>query len=137
MSTPFTFMRRVQFAETDMAGVLHFANYFRLMEEAEHAFWRSLGLSVVGTGHERRVTWPRVAAHCEYLAPARFEDELQLELRLLKIGRRALNFETVFRRGQEIIAKGHFTTACCELTGGSFKAVAIPAEVREALEKHA
>jgi hypothetical protein len=50
MPAEFSYARRVQFAETDMAGVMHFANYFRLMEEAEHGFWRSLGLNVVMRG---------------------------------------------------------------------------------------
>ena len=40
MPTEFTIKRRVQFSETDMAGIMHFANYFRLMEEVEHAFLR-------------------------------------------------------------------------------------------------
>ena len=47
MAAEFSISRRVQFAETDMAGVVHFSNYFRWMEEVEHAFFRAVGLSVV------------------------------------------------------------------------------------------
>ena len=43
MAHAFTMQRRVEFAETDMAGILHFSNYFRFMESVEHAFFRSLG----------------------------------------------------------------------------------------------
>ena len=39
--------RRVEFSETDMAGIIHYSAYFQYMEEAEHEFLRSLGLSVV------------------------------------------------------------------------------------------
>ena len=46
MGFDFTHQRQVEFAETDMAGIVHFANFFRWMESAEHAFLRSLGHSV-------------------------------------------------------------------------------------------
>ena len=46
MTTPFVTTRRVEFGDTDMAGIMHFANFFRFMEAAETDFLRSLGLSV-------------------------------------------------------------------------------------------
>ncbi len=46
MTTPFTTTRRVEFGDTDMAGIMHFANFFRFMESAEIDFLQSLGLSV-------------------------------------------------------------------------------------------
>ncbi len=133
MSAEFCITRRVQFAEVDLAGVLHFANYFRMMEEVEHAFWRSLGISVLLPGSQRRLSWPRVAVHCEYVAPACFEDELELRLKVARIGERSLEFEIRFLRGDQHLATGRFTTVCCELGGGSFRAIAIPPEIRQML----
>ena len=46
MSNEFSVTHFVQFSETDMAGIVHFSNFFRWMEEVEHAYFRSLGLSV-------------------------------------------------------------------------------------------
>ena len=46
MSYEFQITRRVEFSETDLAGIMHFSNFFRFMESAEHAFFRSLGFSV-------------------------------------------------------------------------------------------
>ena len=46
MATGFVYHRRVTFAETDMAGIVHFSNFYRYMEEAEHAFLRSRGLRI-------------------------------------------------------------------------------------------
>ena len=43
MPYEFKHIRRVEFAETDMAGIVHFSNFFRMMEATEHAFFRSLG----------------------------------------------------------------------------------------------
>src|SRR5689334_6065032 len=45
-SAGFRYTRRVQFSETDMAGIVHFSAYFRFMEEAEHALWRAAGVSI-------------------------------------------------------------------------------------------
>ncbi|HCE02754.1 MAG TPA: acyl-CoA thioesterase, partial [Acidobacteria bacterium] len=42
----FRLTRRVQFYETDSAGIVHFSVFFRYMEEAEHAMWRAAGLSI-------------------------------------------------------------------------------------------
>ena len=73
----FRLQRHVQFYETDAAGIVHFSNYFRYMEEAEHALWRSAGLSISASGSE--IGWPRVNVSFEYTRPLRFEDEFELE----------------------------------------------------------
>ena len=134
MSSEFRMTRRVAFAETDLAGVLHFANYLRYMEEIEHAFWRSAGMSVVVRDAERSISWPRVAVHCTYHAPAHFEDELELVLSLTKIGGRSLEFAVDFFRGSERLAEGRYTAVCCEMSGGAFKTIAVPEEIRRVLE---
>ena len=48
----FRYSRRVQFAETDLAGIVHFSWMFRYMEEAEHALWRAAGLSIADPGSD-------------------------------------------------------------------------------------
>ena len=82
MSCEFKFKRRVEFADTDMAGIMHFSNFFRYMEMAEHAFYRSLGVSAHVAGPNRTVGWPRIMAHCDYQHPLRFEDEVEVHLRV-------------------------------------------------------
>ncbi len=134
MSSEFRMTRRVAFAETDLAGVLHFANYFRYMEEIEHAFWRSLGISVIVRDSEGCISWPRVAVHCDYRAPAHFEDELELVLELAKIGERSLEFKVEFWRGSERLAQGRYTTVCCEMRGGAFKTITITEEILRLLK---
>lgn len=60
MTAQFITTRRVEFADTDMAGIIHFANYYRYMEEAEHAFFRSLGLRIMQSQPDGSVIgWPR------------------------------------------------------------------------------
>lgn len=133
MSHEFSISRRIQFAETDMAGVLHFSNYFRFMEEIEHAFWRSLGRSVITPEGLHTMSWPRVAVSCEYFAPARFEDEITLAFRLTHVGSRSLSYEVDFFRENKLIASGKTTAVCCGMKDGDFSAMQIPDALRAKL----
>ena len=134
MSATFSITHRVQFCETDMAGVVHFSNFFRMMEEVEHAFFRSLGLSVMMTHEAVDVGWPRVAVSCEYFGPAKFEDEIELKLDVVKVGEKSLTYEVQFLKGDKLLAKGRLTSVCVTLQEGTFKAIPIPATMRGKLE---
>jgi len=98
MPSEFRLRRRVEFAETDLAGIMHFSNYFRYMEAAEHAFFRSLGFSIHSVGADRVIGWPRVRAECEYRRPLRFEDEVEIHLMVREKQSRSLVYEFVFRK---------------------------------------
>src|SRR3982074_2340531 len=89
--------RRVEFADTDMAGIVHFANFFRYMEVAEHEFLRSRGLSGALGGEGERLVSPRVPASCDFASPVRFEDVLDVEVVLARVGAKSLSFEVTFR----------------------------------------
>jgi acyl-CoA thioester hydrolase len=134
MPAEFSISHRVQFSETDMAGVVHFANYFRWMEMVEHAFFRSLGLSVMMSHEAVEVGWPRVACSCEYFGPARFEDEITLKLTVTKVGGKSLSYEVDFLKGETVLARGKLTSVCVAVQDRSFKAIGIPAGVRAKLE---
>jgi acyl-CoA thioester hydrolase len=136
MGAKFSIQRRVQFAETDMAGVVHFSNYFRWLEEVEHAFFRSVGLSVVMHIDGTEIGWPRVAVGCEFYGPVRFEDELELRLRVMKVGETSLTYEVDFMKGDQLIAQGKTTSVCCALgPQGGFSPIPIPTEIREKLSQ--
>jgi len=126
--------RRVQFHETDMAGVMHFSNYFRLMEEVEHAFFRSLDLSVMMTHEALEIGWPRVAASCEYLGPLRFEDEVEMVMRVTKVGEKSFNYEVEFLWEGRRVALGKMTSVCCEMLESGMRSIAIPPGIRKKLE---
>jgi acyl-CoA thioester hydrolase len=130
----FSMTRRVLFHETDLAGVMHFSNYFRVMEEVEHAWWRSLGLSVHQPAGDVAVSWPRVACRCEYAAPLRFEQEVTLWLRVTEVGEKSLSLTIDFCDGERRLARGKMRAVCCRLEPEGFCAIEIPQEIREQLE---
>src|ERR1700730_1309500 len=109
--------RIVEFGETDMAGIVHFSNFFRYMESAECAFLRSLSLGVKLDWEGQALGFPRVAATCDYLIPARFEDVLDVEVAPVRIGTKSVTYGFDFERQGALIAKGKVTSVCCRVLG--------------------
>ena len=140
MPYEFQITRRVEFSETDMAGIMHFSNFFRFMETAEHAFFRSLGFSVARSRIGLEVCLPRVHAECDYAAPLRFEDEVQVRLLVERKGRRSLTYQFRFSRlngsQPEEVARGRLTVACVERQAdGSLKAVPLPKAIADKIQQ--
>jgi acyl-CoA thioester hydrolase len=136
MTAPFRTSRRVEFGDTDMAGIVHFANFFRYMESAEVDFLHALGLSVRMELDGQRLGFPRVSAACDYLRPVTFEDVLEIEVRLDKIGRKSVTFAFTFSCRGEVVARGRTTSVCCRAgPERQLEAIAIPAALRERLKK--
>lgn len=128
--------RRVEFGDTDMAGIMHFSNFFRFMEVAETDFLRSRGLSVSWQESGQRVGFPRVAAQCDFLKPARFGDLLEVTVTVEKIGVKSVTYRFDFSRAGEPIAVGRISAVCCR-TGvdRQLESVEIPPEIRVKLEE--
>jgi acyl-CoA thioester hydrolase len=135
MPSEFSIMRTVEFAETDMAGIMHFANFFPWMESCEAAFYRSLGLPLISFVPGQVVGWPRVAVNCTYRAPLRFNDTAEVRLFVKKLGARSVTYAFQFRKGAELVAAGEVTAVCVTTDAqGGMVAQAIPAEVRAQLQ---
>ena len=133
MSSPFRYARRVQFGETDLAGIVHFSWMFRYMEEAEHAAWRAAGLSIAERGSA--LGWPRIAASFEFRNPLHFEDEFEVVVRLADVGSRSLQYEHTITRGEVVIGSGRITTVCVQKAAdGQMRAVEIPAAILQTLK---
>jgi 4-hydroxybenzoyl-CoA thioesterase/acyl-CoA thioester hydrolase len=112
----FRYRRRVQFAETDLAGLVHFSCFFRYMEEAEHALWRAAGLTIARAGET--TGWPRLAATFDFRAPLRFEDEFDVGVRIANVTRRSLQYEFTLTKEEIVIGKGTITTSFVSKTPG-------------------
>ena len=124
--------RRVQFHETDAAGIVHFSRYVLYMEEAEHALWRAAGMSIAPPGGS--VGWPRTAISFEYHRPLHFEEEFDVLLRIVAIEERKIRYSCTLLRGETRIATGTMTIASITREpGGPMRGVAIPQDVRERL----
>lgn len=127
MTAGFIYTRRVLFYETDLAGVVHFSNFFRYMEEAEHALWRAAGMRIDGVDLE--VGWPRVSATFDYKRPLHFEDEFQITVRVNAVTRRTIQYAFGITRGETAVGVGSMTTACVQRDGVAMRSIDLPPDV--------
>lgn len=134
MSQVFRTQRRVEFRDTDAAGIMHFSTFFLRMEEAEHAFLRSVGLSVWQEDADGKLSWPRVSAACDYTGAVRFEQLLDIEVRLARLGDKSATYSFRFTCDGRDVATGTMTSVCCRITPNQRpRSVPIPDSLRRIL----
>lgn len=129
--------RRVEFHDTDMAGIIHFSNYFLYMEQAEHELFRSLGLKIHGHFPDGTVYgWPRVSVTASFSAPAYYDDLLDVRLTLLRRGASSLTVGYEFWRDETKLAIGEMKTAFCRVAAsGKLEALVMPPEIAGPLDE--
>ena len=116
MPSVFSITREVEFAETDMAGIMHFTHFYRWMEVCEHEFLRSLDLSVDMKSGEDRIGWPRVKTSCRFKRPLRVEDKVELRLSVREVRDRSIVYVVDFwkeENGETVRAASGETVAAC------------------------
>lgn len=143
MASTFRDRRRIEFYETDMAGIVHFSNFFRFMESAEHAFFRSLGLALHEQDGAHMSGWARVQARCEYRLPLHYMDEVEIELVVRHKKKSSLAYDFVFRRvadrdgptAPDEVALGALEVVhVTKSAGGRMKASAMPEAVARSIQ---
>ena len=116
MASEFSITRRVEFSETDLAGIMHFTHFYRWMEICEHEFLRSLGLSVDMEDENGRFGWPRVKTTCRFKRPLRFEEEVEIKLIVTELRDRSISYAFQFWKdeaGERVkAAEGEVVAAC-------------------------
>lgn len=138
MACQFKLTRQVEFSETDMAGIMHFSNFFRFMEAAEHAFFRSLGISIHAAGSD--LGWPRVHADCDFKRPLRFEDIVEIRLLVREKRKKSIIYTFIFRKLNEEpgleVARGTLAVACVKRgkLDGKMTAIPIPKAIADRIE---
>ena len=136
----FTHRRTVEFAETDMAGIVHFSNFFRYVEAAEHAFFRSLGAGPISQHAAGASGWPRIETACQFLRPVRFDDALDIGLRVESLRTTSLTYRFwVFAAAppeRPLCASGTFAIVHVTFDAATrtVQKSPIPAELRTKLE---
>jgi acyl-CoA thioester hydrolase len=139
MSCHFRTTRRVEFCETDLAGIVHFANFYRYMEQSEHEFFRLHGLKIVGVlADGTKFGWPRVSTSCSFDAPARYEDVIEVRLTITRRTTRSLTIAYEFFREEVRLATGEMKTVFCILSpDAGMKSTDMPADYAEKLDRAA
>ncbi|MFL5575997.1 MAG: acyl-CoA thioesterase [Gemmatimonadaceae bacterium] len=89
----FTTTEYVRWADVDLAGIMRYDAYLRLVDVAETDFFRAIGAPISTLASRLAVWLPRKVVHMEYHAPARLDDELRLTLRVSGIGRTSVTLD--------------------------------------------
>ena len=137
LSYPLTIQRRIEFSQTDAAGLIHFTTYFTLMEAAEAGLFRQLGLSLIWQDESGFCGFPRVDCQCKFRRPLHFDSLVTIQLALNDMDSRRLYFSASFldEAGQQC-ATGTMTTTCAKRGhDGSLEGLPLPEFVTKSLSK--
>lgn len=138
MSSPYQTRRRIEFRDTDAAGIMHFSAFFTYMEQAEHEMLRSLGLSVMLPDGDSTIGWPRVSATCDYKGAVRFEDIIEIAVSVIHLGSKSVRYRHEFRVADRVVAVGEIAAVCCRIDPKhELASIEIPESIRGRLAKHA
>lgn len=118
--------RRIEWIDTDAAGIYHWTTVCRLAEAAEAELHRALGISELTFGVS-----PRVAVRFEFKRRLRFDDPVEVELRVVQVGRSSVSYEVEIVGPEGTAASGRIDS--CLVDGEEGKAISLPAGVRKAL----
>ncbi|MEP7003318.1 MAG: thioesterase family protein [Chloroflexota bacterium] len=130
---PFSHRQRVRFGETDMQGVVYYANYLLFAEVGRIAYLRELGIDYTRDLITRGVDFTIGEASVRYQAPLRFDDEYDIRVRVGDIRGTSWTFEYAFDRADgQRCAVGSTVQVIVDPTSG--RATRIPADLRAVLE---
>ncbi len=130
----FHWRSRIRIVDTDVSTRIHYSALFRHFEAAETEFLRSLDLAY-SRWFERGYSLPRVHVEADYLTPLVFDDEIDVEVRVERVGDSSvtLGFRVIKIESGEEAARGRIVGVCIDINSG--KSTQIPADIREALER--
>lgn len=129
LQLPFNCQRRVEFSDTDAAGIVHFSSYFRYMEFAESAFFRAIGLPLLSQKDQTVFGFPRVNTQARFKAPLFFEDLVTIELDVESIERSRIHYAFRFLKTVEskpvTVATGSMTVVFVQRSLANKELVAV------------
>ncbi len=128
--TPHQFRCRVYYEDTDLAGIVYYANYLKFIERGRSEWIASLGIDQMVLRAEAGVVFAVRRVEADYLRPARFGDDLVVETSLHSIGGARLVLEQVITRGGERLFGAVVTLVALTEDG---HAARMPADLRARL----
>lgn len=129
--TEFCWPVRVYYEDTDGGGVVYHANYLKFMERARTEWLRSLGFEQTELRSRDGVLFVVHGLEMQFRKPARFNEQLVVKSRLLKVGRSLLQFHQTILRGDECMTEATVDVVCIDAE--RFKPVSIPVDIRQSV----
>ena len=136
MTRHFAWPVRVYYEDTDLAGVVYYANYLRFMERARTEWLRALGIDQDILLEEENIVFAVVSADLKFRKPARFNDELEVTAEVTSLKRASMEFEQCIWRpeaGDELLCEGRIRAAA--LDASSMKPRSMPKSLMTELSR--
>lgn len=124
------FHTRVYYEDTDLAGIVYHANYLKFIERARSEMVREAGISQTALKVEQGIVFAVRRMEMDFIAPARFEDDLRVETRLIGVKGASFDLDQSVWRGADRLYAATVQVVCLTETG---RAVRIPADIRQKL----
>ncbi len=126
---------RIRWVDTDVAGVMHFTNFFRYFEACEEEFYTSISLPLTAIREKYGVMLPRVEAHCEFKAACRFDDFIDVTMNVREVADKTItcDFQAIRQSDGKFAAEGYIK---CIAVSSEWKAVPLPVEVAKTLREN-
>jgi len=129
---PFTWTVRVYYEDTDTGGVVYYANYLKFFERARTEWLRAAGFGQQALATEQGLQFVVARIECDYKRPARLDDVIDIDVRVVHAGRVSVVFEQTARRGTEVLALARVRAGCVDTT--TLAPRAMPAPMRQAMQ---
>jgi len=126
---------KVQFGDTDAAGIVYYPNYYRYMDNATHAFFEQIGFPTQEL-LEKRYSIPLLEAHCNFFAPGYFHRIITVTTKVEELREKVFKLAHQFKDGETVIAQGYEVRAWVSLKGEKPKAQPIPEELKHKLQQY-
>lgn len=124
------FPLRVYYEDTDLAGIVYYANYLKFIERGRSEWVRSLGVDQAALRETDGIVLAVRRVEADYLRPAKFDDLLTVTTRLLTLGGARIELEQAVMRGEERLFFAKVVLVCLSREG---QAVRLTAGLREKL----
>ena len=131
----FKYAFRVRWVDTDVAGVMHYTNFFRYFEACEQEFYRSLGATHAKIREKYKVMLPRVEAHCVYRVACKYDDLIEVVMKVKEITDKTVTYEFQLNKKEtnQLAAEGYLKCIAVDL---NWKAALLPTEVAGILREN-
>ena len=117
---------RVYYEDTDLAGIVYYANYLKFIERGRSEWLRALGIDQLAMKRESGQVFAVRRVEADYLRPATFDDLLDVTTALAQMTPARIIVDQAVKRGQETLFTARVTIACLDANG---RPARIPAAV--------
>ena len=130
LSDEHRFEIRVYYEDTDLAGIVYYANYLKFIERARSEMLRARGVDQSRMKSELGLVFVVRRVEIDYRVPALFDDMLEVRTRIVSVGGARIRLEQDVCRGQDVLAASKVEVACADVSGGAAR---MPDEIRASL----